>query len=110
MKMAERSAPDAETFFRITDSHSARLGKLEEKQAVQTHQITHLELSNRDMCNQLIKTEVKVMESQKSLTEKVDSLRDDKLRAEGAARIAKWIPILIQAIVGVTVLIAFFKK
>lgn len=104
------AAPDIQTVLKLADQHNSRINKLETDAAICKHQIAFLEKAHQEMCSQLKETEVLFMASQKQQNDKLDKIIANELRREGAANFAKWIPIFIQVLVGISVIWAFLHK
>lgn len=108
--MSGERAPDMHTLLRITDAHQIRIGVNETDIAVLKHQIDSLEKANRDICTQLVKTDERLMAYYETLTKKMDILIAKENRREGAAGLAKWMPTLINAALGLMAIIAIIQK
>jgi len=81
-----------------------------EEELALAHQVQQLERSSDQMCLQLKATEVSIMASRKIDSDKLDTLIANEHRREGAANSAKWLPIIIHSVVGLTVIYAFLNK
>lgn len=99
-----------EILFEKTDGLEKRASALEASGLLTSHRLSQIETAQKDLCNQVVGTEAKLMENIKAVGEKQDSLIRRFDVQDGAKSVIKYIPIVLQSLIALSTLWVLFRS
>jgi len=100
---------ESRVIFTKLDRHDERIRELESTGKVTDHRLTQAEKNYHEICNQLVSTETKVMQSIIDIATKQDKLIEEQNRRQGASDTVKWIWGILGATLVVLQIYQVFK-